>query len=121
MVVTLCTEDQAKFHAGTNVDSTISTAEWTDLINEAEGVICTETKVNWIDIYGSLNSDCKKILQVATACYSANGAIKHNPNGYLDNAEFSTLLNVNTYNFERAMSRLKERPFSDFVRNQTTL
>ena len=117
MVETLCDAGDVLTAAGKNVDDSISGAGWTDLINEAEGVICAETETNWLDICASIYDDFKKILQVAAASYAAVGAVQYNVNTYLSITEAQTIMDANVWRFERAMSKLKESSKKTFLRD----
>lgn len=117
MTETLGNMSGAKFAAGTNVDSSITYDEWVDLITSAEGVVCSETQTNWVDLYANLDADYRDILRVATESYAAVGAVQHNMNTYLSITEAQSIMDANVYRFERAMTKLKESDKRTFVKD----
>lgn len=119
MTETLCTSGSVKLHAGANVSTAITAANYTEFINQAEGEVCMETKINWVDIYSTLDADVKKVLEMATATLAANFCIKYDQNTYLSPSESQTIMDANNYYYEKALSKLKEDQFSRFIRRGT--
>lgn len=124
MVGTLTQSGAVLLKAGTNVSSDLTgtgalgqTADdiivsW---INEAESHICAETKVNWIDIYSTLDADLKKVLDAAASAWASERAINYDMSGYTSRAEAQTMLNVNYTIFTDSMKILKEKVNTDFI------
>ena len=113
MTETLCDSGAVKLKAGTNV-ATLTAAQYTQLINQAEGYINSVTRVNWNDVYSTLDADVKQVLEDAASSKAAVGAINYDMSGYTSKAEAITMLNVNFQILQDAIRELKE----DKVRKQ---
>ena len=107
MTETLCTSGSVKLKAGTNATA-LTTAQYTEIINQAEGAIVADTDINWLDIYSTMDADFKKILEGATASLAANTAIMYDPLALGGLAVATTAINRNLDEYDRAVRRLKE-------------
>ena len=107
MAETLCNSGNVKLKAGTN-HTALTAAQYTDLINEAEGQFIADTGVNWIDVYSGLNADFKQIIQGAAAAYAANGAINNDLLALGGLATATTMINKNLDTYDRAVNKLKD-------------
>jgi len=107
MPETLCTSPHVKLKAGVN-HTALTSAQYTQLINEAEGHIVADTRVNWLDIYSTMNADFKQILQDAASSFAANGAIMNDPLALGGMAVATTMVNKNLDAYDRAISKLKD-------------
>ena len=108
MTTTLCTSGSVKLKAG--VDHTALTfAQYEELINQAEGAIIADTRINWVDIYSTMNDDFKKILEGATAAKAAVGVINYDPLALGGLGISTTMINVNLDEYDRAVKQLKEQ------------
>ncbi len=107
MTETLCTSAHLKLKAGAH-HTALTSAQYTDLINEAEGQIIADTRVNWIDVYSGMNSDFKQILQGAVSAYAANGAIMNDPLALGGLVVATTIVNKNLDTYDRAVNKLKD-------------
>ncbi|MBI4092273.1 MAG: hypothetical protein HY427_03670 [Candidatus Levybacteria bacterium] len=110
MAETLCTSGMVKHRANYGASSTVTNSgTWmTELINQAEGQVIADTRVNWIDIYSTLNADFKQVLEQATACWAANAVIAYDTRGFLGVNEAATMINVNWAQYQQAIKTLKE-------------
>lgn len=117
MVETLTVVATVKLHAGVNVNSDLTDPNFVTFINQAEGQIAMESKVDWVNIYSTLSDNYKKCLEMAASMLAANFAIKYDPFSYLSIAEAQTIMDANNYYYEKAMSKLKEMQYSDFLKN----
>ena len=59
MVETMCDSGAVKLKAGTNVSSSLTADQYTELINQAESFINDEVRINYTDTYSTLNVDVK--------------------------------------------------------------
>lgn len=109
MVETLATSGAVKHRVGSDAPTTItnSGAWMTELINQAEGDICAETRVNWIDIYSTMNADFKQVLEGACAAKAAIKVISYAPAEYPPNAAMN-MINVLWSEYDRAITILKD-------------
>ena len=109
MVETLCTSGSVKLAAGANVSTALSAANYTTFINQAEGDVIAETRVNWIDIYSTLNADFKQVLEGATAAKAAVKAVRYDMSGYSKIGEAITIINACLDEYDRAVAVLKQQ------------
>lgn len=116
MAETLCNSGNVKLAAGANVSSAITAAQYTELINQAEGQLTADTGVNWVTHWPAIsgNSYAKSIEQAA-ANWAAVNAIKYDPSGYTTIGEAVTIINACLDRYDRAVNKLKDanvyRPF----------
>lgn len=115
MTETLCTSGSVKLKAGKYFSSDLTAADFTTLINQAESAISSESRINFVDIYSSLDNDTKKILEDAASSHAAISVIGYDPLGFqsLAAAQFTT--NVNYTRFKEAMNLLKDKKVTDFL------
>ena len=108
MTETLCTSGSVKLKAG--VDHTaLTAAQYTEFINQAEGQIIADTRINWVSIYSTMDDDFKKILEGATAAKAAIGVINYDPLALGGLTVATTMINVNLDEYDRAVKVLKEQ------------
>ena len=110
MVETLCTSGAVKHRAGTNASTTVtnSGAWMTELINQSEGDFIADTRVNWIDLYGSMNADFKQQIEGAVAAKAAVKVISYDMAGFTDRAEAVSMINVLWAEYMNAVRTLSE-------------
>lgn len=109
MTETLCTSGSVKLAAGANVSSSITAANYTEFINQAEGDLVVDTRVNWVSNYSGLSADFKKALEGACAAKAAIKAIRYDMSGYTTVGEAVTMINTCLEEYDRAVARLKEQ------------
>jgi len=115
MAATFCTSGSVKLKAGSNVSSVITDAQYTEMINQAESDVNTESKFNWTDVYSGLNDDLKKVLEEAAASKAAVTAISYDMKNYFSK-EAEIILDVNWATYKNATNKLKQKQYVDFVR-----
>ena len=110
MTETLCTSGAVVHRAGAGASSTVtSSGAWmTELINQAEGQIAAETMVDWVSSYSGLNSNFKKVLEIAASSYAAIGVISYDSKNYINTSEAAYIINVLWGQYARALSVLKD-------------
>lgn len=107
MVVTLCTSGSVKLAAGAGVSTALTDANYTEFINQAEGDLIRDTRVNWVSSYSGMSADYKKTLEGAVAARAAVNAIKYQMNGYTKIGEAITMINICLTEYEQAVQKLK--------------
>lgn len=107
MTETLCDSSHVKLKAGAD-HTALTAAQYTALINEAEGQIIADTGVNWIDVYSGMNTDFKQIIQGAVSSYAANGVIMNDPLALGGLTVATTMVNNNLNIYDRAVNQLKD-------------
>lgn len=114
MTETMCTSGAVKLKAGTNV-ATLTAAQYTQLINQAESYINAQTRINYTDTYSALNADVKKILEQVCSDMAGIYAISFDMSGYTTLAEAQTILDVLWANASRGLTLLKDKKQTDFI------
>lgn len=117
MTETFCDSGAVKLKAGSNLP-TLTAAQYTQLINQAESYINVLTKVNYTDTYSGLDADLKMLLEEACSNIAAIYTIQYDMSGYTSRAEAQTMLNVLWDRVDKGIELLKEKQNTDFI-NQT--
>lgn len=115
MTETLCDSGAVKLKAGLSVSTDLTGDQYTLLINQAEGDICSESRYNWIDAYSGINADFKKILEDAASSKAAIHAITYDMSSYFTKAEAQVLLDVNWNTYINSMKKLKDQDVVEFL------
>ena len=108
MVVTLCTSGSVKLAAGSNVSTALTDNDYTLFINQAEGDIIADTRVNYVSAYSAMSADYKKILEGACAAKAAIKAVRYAMSGYSKIGEAISIINVCLDEYDRAIAVLKK-------------
>lgn len=100
--------------AGANANTTASSSATiiSQFINEAEGLICSETTYDWVTNHSSLSSFAKHVVGLACANFAAMGVINYDPDAW-QLAVAETKLDVLWNGYLAAM-----RPLSDKANKQ---
>ena len=117
MVTTLCSSSAVVLKAGANAGDipNVGDVGYTQLINQAEAVICMNGMTNWIDTYATLNSDVKQILEEVTSNIAAQYVIMYDMSGFTTRYEAETMLDVLNNGVLRGMALLREAKRKDFI------
>jgi hypothetical protein len=108
MTETLCTLGSVKLKAGTN-HTALTAAQYTELINEAEGQLIADTRVNWITHWPQISgSNYVKIIQGAVSAKAANIAIMNDALAVGGLTTATTMINHNLDIYDRAVAKLKD-------------
>lgn len=124
MVKTIfCTSMAAIAKAGPKVSDLLSGGKVSDgsdfivdeWIKEAEGVIMSVVRYDWVTNYSSATSAGKYLLMEAATCIAAQKCIQYDPSGYTGRGEAILMLNVLERQGNRAMDLLKDQEVKTFV------
>ena len=117
MTETLTSSAAVKWKAGANANATITAdaGQMTALINQAEGVISTNSRVDWVDGYAGLSANYKLILDEVASNLAAMYVIQYDMSGFTSRYEAETMLDVLNNGVNRGMSLLRPQPQKDFV------
>jgi len=103
---TLCTSGAAISKAGFNANiSGGALAGWSD---QAEGVINTITRKDWVTDYSSVKTNFKPILSDVCSDMIAMRIINYDMSGFTSRQEATTMLDVLRDNIVRNIENLKE-------------
>ena len=110
MAPTLCTNQDVLDRCGKNANSIIiaSSAILDRYIEISEGVIVSETRIDWITGYASVTASVKNELKSCTASHAAKQIIQYDMSGFASRATAITMLNVNQEEFLRTLKILKD-------------
>ena len=115
MATTLCTSGATVLKAGTNAATLPTDADYTSIINQAEGVICAVSRYNWIDNYAALNADVKYILEEIASNLSAIYVITYDMSGFTTRIEAEDMINVLRDGALRGLSIIRDQKVKDFI------
>ena len=109
MSFTLCTSGAIVQKAGAYVNSTAaaSGALLSAFSDQAEGLICSETRWDFVTNYSSVNTMVKLALQDCCSSLAAIQLINYDMSGYTSKAEAQTMLDVLSSNAQKHLSNLK--------------
>lgn len=114
---TLCTEAEINAFAGELVDATGNVEANHNLwVAQAQSYLCTLSRYNWVDNYGSLNTDVKAILSEYCARYAAIAAIAYNMAGYTTRLEAEDMINVHIDRMNKIEKLLSDQAFITYVK-----
>lgn len=114
MAPTLCTSAAVKLKAGANAP-VLTDAEYTQLIEQAEGFINAHSKYDYVTAFAALPSVCKKMLEDGAACYAAVDVVKNDMSGYSSKETAQVTLNVNWNRVVEIVNLLRDYNFNLFV------
>lgn len=112
-----CTTAEVQRKTGANASTTSNVEAYiNDFVTQAESFINTKTRVNWSDLYSSLNVDVKGILKMAASCLAAMMVINYDMSGYTTRVEAETMLDLLRSMFTMAMDALEDEKARTFVK-----
>ena len=94
MTETLCDSGAVKLKAGANVNSNITSTQYTQLINQAEAYVCNTTRYDYVTAYNGLSTIKKKTLEEMAAAYAAISAINYDMSGFTSRQEALVMINI---------------------------
>lgn len=119
----LCDDTDVKMKAGANISSTIDngdTAETDFFIDCAEGVICMETRYDWVTNYASLSAIGKDALKEAASAYAAIMCINYDMSGFTSRQEALIRINILWGQYREIINLiLKDNMYKEFIYSGT--
>lgn len=118
---TLCINADVVKKAGLNANATaIAEASTNVLIKEAEGLISTATRYDWVSNYASVSTIGREILRDAVSSYVAVQAINYDMSGFSTRQEALIMVNILWASFQETMRLIqKDNNYKDFILNGT--
>ena len=110
------TEAEIDQQSGANASASYTDVMKTAALLHAESLINTLTQYNWSDKYGTLDTDVKYIVTIATSSYVAIQAINYDPDA-IGRSTAIHRVNVLKDQFNMAIKELKEQAKRSFVQN----
>lgn len=104
-------------YAGINASATSTAEAYTNVfIKEAEGMVCTMTRYDWVTNYASVSTIGKEILRDAVASYAAIKAINYDMSGFSSRQEALIMVNILWAIYSEVIKLLREdNKYKDFV------
>lgn len=90
-------------------------ANWDILIAQAEAVVNSVCRYNYSDVYATLNSDAKLILEDTVTNLAAINAISYDMAGYTSRTEAEDMINVYRDGALRNLSILRDKKAQDWI------
>ncbi len=120
MAVTFCSSGAAVLKAGTNVNSLFiedkAEATWPGLINQAESLINSTARFNFIPIFSTLNNETKLLLEQTCSDIAAMYAINYDMSGFTTRLEAQTMLDVLRDRSEKGLALIKDQKVETFIK-----
>ena len=114
MTVTLCDSGAVKIKAGTNA-ATLTDAQYTEIINRAEGFVCAEARYDFVANSGAVSNIGKELLKDVTSSKAAIEAINKDMSGYTSRVEAQVMLDVNYAIVVDSINMLRDDKYRKFV------
>ena len=113
---TFATNALVEMKAGANCSATSKAEGYTnEYLKEAESQINAATRFNWHDVYSSLNTDTKYILQEAAANLAAIYVISYDMSGFSSRVEAEDMINILRDAALRCISILRDKKVEQFI------
>lgn len=114
----LATENECKFKAGKNYNSTdITQDRMNEFALQAEGLVNAITRYNWSDDYSSLNEDVKGILSEIVSNLVGVYCISYDMSGFTSRIEAEDMVNILRDGALRGLSILRDKKSQEFLKN----
>lgn len=115
MAETFCDSGAVKLKAGANVSTSLTAANYTQLINQAEDYINVTTRKNYVDSFSGLNADVKLLLEDVASNHAAVSAIGYDMSGYTSRQEALIMINVLWAKMMEGIKLLKDKDNTAFI------
>jgi len=114
MTVTMTSSGAVLIKAGANVNSALTDTEITRFINEAEGIINSVCRYNYVDNYPS-NADVQGIFNQVSSDLAAISCINYDIDSYPSRTEAEDMINVLRDSALRGLAILRDKKVQDFI------
>lgn len=115
MTETLCDSGGVKLKAGSGISTSLTPANFTTLINQAESAIAVDLRIDVVSGYSGYDVNKKKILEDACSSKASIQAIAYDMSGY-DSTEDAVLkMNINVWTYNQAIKKLGDGDKSAFL------
>ena len=115
---TLCVNADVEKYSGANANTTADAEAYTNVyIKEAEGVIVSLSRFDYVTNYASLTAIAKEFLRDACAAYAAMGVITYDMSGYTSRIEAEDMLNILFAKWSAAKKVLLDQKWVTFAQS----
>ena len=110
MTEIICNSGNVKAYAGKDVNTAITSAQYTQYIEDAQDQVLIDTGVNWHTTWiATLSGNAgANSVRSAVANWAAFNAIKQSPSDYSTPGEATLLMNGCLDRYDRAVAKLKD-------------
>lgn len=113
---TIAVNAQVEKKAGANASATSSAEAYTnDYIQDAEGIVCSVCRFNFVAVYGSLTDATRYILREAVANLAAIYVIQYDMSGFTSRVEAEDMINILRDGHLKALSLLRDKKVQEFI------
>ena len=116
MTETLCVKEDVQLKAGVNA-KTLTDAEYTNLINQAEGVISTNARYDYVANHASISDIGKEFLKDIASSHAAFFVINNDMSGFFSRTEAQVMLDINYNKAVEGINLLRDEKFRVFVKD----
>ena len=110
-------EDVLKF-AGDGANSTATAEAYTNVyIKMAEGVVCAQSRYDWVTDVASISTVGKEALRIAVASLAAMMAIEYDMSGYTSRVESQVMLDILRTQAQDIINLLRDNNFKAWILN----
>jgi hypothetical protein len=82
----------------------------------AEGVLCLQTRYDWVTNYASVSTIGKEALRTAVASYASIQAIEADMSGFTSRQEALMMINILWANYREVVNLItKDNNYKDFI------
>lgn len=117
-MVDYTTDAEVQLAAGKNYDSSMTSGQFDNLIEQAQGMVNAATRYKWDDVYSTLGDEVKYLLAQATSAWAGMRLVAWNPFVYnsLDEAKFIADVCLTTY--KESIKLLNDKVHTDWLKQQ---
>lgn len=110
MALVLTTSGAIVKMAGEGASSTITaSAAWVIFLGErAEKELCTDSGMDWIGGYASVNANIKGLLDRGAAAKAAKDIVHYSAKGYTTRLEQETIIDILTDDYNKIVAKLQK-------------
>lgn len=113
---TLAINADVEKYAGANSSATSTAEAYTNVyIKEAEGLLCTKARYDWVTNYASISTIGKEILRDAVASYAAVKAISYDMSGFTSRQEALIMVNILWASWSETYKLMEDNNYKDFI------
>lgn len=107
-MATIADSGDVKLAAGSKISDSLTSANYTTLINWAESELIADTKINVIDAYSGLDADFQPVMTAAVANKAAFAANRYDQTGWPTLNHAITAANMNLDEYDRAVKEIQK-------------
>lgn len=113
---TLCGQTDVAKNAGASASTTSVAEAYTNVyIKEAEGLLCSKSRYDWVTNYASISTIGKEILRDAVSAYAAIKVINYDMSGFTSRQEALIMINLLWAVWSETYKLMDDNKYKDFI------